>query len=555
MKQTYIFLFFLLTLLGSCSNKRMEMLRLAGIDSLMETNPQSAYDCLRKDSCVFFETGQRDVKMKYRLLMAKAQNKLYLQMPSDSLFQEVVDYYDANGTSNERMEAHYLMGCVYRDQGEASKAMLCFQEATNSVDTLSKNCNYAILSCVYGQIANIYKKQYLHKETIRACQKYSKYGALAKDKNTYVQGMLYMASEYFELGDTLLAIDLIKKCNRLYRKYGMYQKAAQVYPKLIYIYLNRKQYGHALHYMNIFERETGLFDSCNHIKSGYEHYYKAKGWYFLGINQVDSAELYYRKLAEYNFPYESAQGLLSVYRKLQKNDSVMKYSEKCEQELDKILNTKEANAVVVATSMYNYLRLQKQIDDDILRKTTGKYTLVVMGLVILLGFVCFCWKYEVIKKKMKKLNKDNCEKDRELMKTRGEITTLQTSLSKSNAKINQIDLLGKKKVLKSSKIALDFKKMSFLTSKGNVPNPDDWKKLENVFQQCLPLLFDKWDVCQLSDQEIRVCMLTYLEIENKKIAALIQTSTSVVSNAKKKANRKMYDCADAYSLYQNMQRE
>lgn len=35
-----------------------------------------------------------------------------------------------------------------------------------------------------------------------------------------------------------------------------------------------------------------------------------------------------------------------------------------------------------------------------------------------------------------------------------------------------------------------------------------------------------------------VCMLTYLEIENKKIAGLIQTSTSVVSNAKKKANRK-----------------
>lgn len=50
-------------------------------------------------------------------------------------------------------------------------------------------------------------------------------------------------------------------------------------------------------------------------------------------------------------------------------------------------------------------------------------------------------------------------------------------------------------------------------------------------------------------------MLTYLEFENKKIATLIQTSASVVSNAKKKANRKMYGSEDAASLFQNMQME
>ena len=79
MKQTFIFLFFLLTLLGSCSNHRMEMSRLAYIDSLMEVNAQIAYDSLSQDSGVFLATGDRRLEMKYRLLMAKAQNKLFFK--------------------------------------------------------------------------------------------------------------------------------------------------------------------------------------------------------------------------------------------------------------------------------------------------------------------------------------------------------------------------------------------------------------------------------------------------------------------------------------------
>lgn len=109
--------------------------------------------------------------------------------------------------------------------------------------------------------------------------------------------------------------------------------------------------------------------------------------------------------------------------------------------------------------------------------------------------------------------------------------------------------------LKNSKIALEFKKMSFLGNEDNIPNSSDWKMLEKTFKQYHPLLFDKWKVSQLSEQEVRVCMLTYLDIENRKIAALIQTSASVVSNAKKKANRKIYGSDDASSLYQNMQKE
>ena len=132
--------------------------------------------------------------------------------------------------------------------------------------------------------------------------------------------------------------------------------------------------------MDIYEKESGLFDKNNNILTGREHYYKAKGMYFLGINRIDSAEYYYRKLGRYGFRYETAQGLLSVYRKHLNGDSIRKYSISCEQEMDKILNGTQANAVIQASSLYNYTRLQEEIDEERLNKEQNKYLLI---------FVCF----------------------------------------------------------------------------------------------------------------------------------------------------------------------
>lgn len=151
MKPTLSFLFFLLLLVGSCSDaNRVKMQQLSHVDSLMEKNPQAAYDSLCQDSLAFMKGNGRCVEMKYRLLKAKAQNKLYLQMPSDSMFQDVVAYYDVHGTSNERMQAHYLLGCVFRDQREAPKAIQCYEEAIECADTLSNTCDFVSLYSIYG---------------------------------------------------------------------------------------------------------------------------------------------------------------------------------------------------------------------------------------------------------------------------------------------------------------------------------------------------------------------------------------------------------------------
>lgn len=458
------------------------MQRLQVIDSLMEAHPQAAYDSLCRFDSLEMEDAPRKVAMKCRMLMAKAQNKLYLSMPTDSIFQEVVDYYDSKGTDNEKMQAYYLMGCVYRDQKEAPKAMMSYKKAVEYADTLRKECDYKVLFGIYGQMADIYRYQYLHKQSIECYKKYSYYAAKANNMASYIQGFELIASEYYALGDTLKAVEQIKKGYRQYKAHGMRQDAAQMLPTLIYVCLQRAQYQQAHYYMDIYEKESGLFDKNNNILTGREHYYKAKGMYFLGINRIDSAEYYYRKLGRYGFKYETAQGLLAIYRICLNSDSIKKYSVLCEQEMDKILNGTQANAVVQAASLYDYSRLQQKINKEKLSKVRNKYLAILFVFILSLVFIILVRHYKRIKRKMaEELNKANkdyvmiaqkmkkaCEdlkmlqvdKEAFIQQKQEEVSSLQATLHKYKEKYDLLDLADKNNALLASDVVVRFKEMA-----------------------------------------------------------------------------------------------
>lgn len=563
----YSVFFTLLYILVGCTGNRVQMQRLQVIDSLMEPHPQAAYDSLCRFDSLEMGNASRKVVMKQRLLMAKAQNKLYLSMPTDSIFQEVVDYYDSWGTDNEKMQAYYLLGCVYRGQKDAPKAMMSYKKAVECADTLSKECDYSTLSKVYGQMADIYRFQYLHKEAIGCEQKYGYYAARVKDNVSFIQSFDFIANEYLGLGDTLKAIEQTQKCHELFKMHGMQKLAAKTLPTLIYIYLQRSQYNEARCYMDIYEKESGLFNREGNIQEKYEHYYKLKGMFYLGVNRIDSAEYYYRKLGRYGFKYETAQGLLAIYRICLNSDSIKKYSVLCEQEMDKILNGTQANAVIQASSLYNYTRLQEEIDEERLNKEQNKYLLIFVCFVALGCFGYFVRLYKKMQSRMsqkiasvnKKLEKtceelDLLQEDKEIFiqKKQNEIIALQCSLREYREKYDKFNLLDKEKKLMESDIVVKFIEMS--TPKRNRFNPSekDWLDLYKEFQQYKPLISEKIRKGKLSPQELQVCILTYLGMDNTAIAFLVNTTSKTISNAKQKINRKLFEEKSASTLFDNL---
>jgi hypothetical protein len=102
--------------------------------------------------------GGRSGEMAALLDRADSLNRAYVPMTDgiDSLLLEATKYYDRHGTANQQMRAHYLLGCAYRDMGEAPAALQSYQDAVDRADTLSSDCDYQRLMAVYGQMSELY---------------------------------------------------------------------------------------------------------------------------------------------------------------------------------------------------------------------------------------------------------------------------------------------------------------------------------------------------------------------------------------------------------------
>lgn len=97
-------------------------------DSLVEDAPEKALSLLRKDSAAICGQGKVGV-MGFWLLKTHAEDKLYVTHLSDSIMQEVADYYARHGTPAQRAHAYYVLGRVYCDMRLSGSAISAFKKA------------------------------------------------------------------------------------------------------------------------------------------------------------------------------------------------------------------------------------------------------------------------------------------------------------------------------------------------------------------------------------------------------------------------------------------
>ena len=157
---THIILLSVVLSLFGCSDRRATSV-LNHADSLLSICPDTVLVMLDSLRAERSSDMSRRQKMRLELLRADAQNKAFVNFTTDSVMLRVADYYDDHGTAQERMRAHYLLGCTYRDMGDAPRALECYHDAIDKADTTSADCDYKLLSRVYGQMAVLFQDAYL----------------------------------------------------------------------------------------------------------------------------------------------------------------------------------------------------------------------------------------------------------------------------------------------------------------------------------------------------------------------------------------------------------
>jgi len=514
------------------------------------------------------------------------QNRIDQPFTSDSAARRIVDYYDrwyrlpTAANRNLQMRAYYMLGSAYRDMGEALAALHYYNIATQQPDTNNiDSTNAATLFRIYGQMAMIYEQQNLPFEELEAISLFSKYALLAKDTASYILGYTRMTVPYYMIDDTANVIRISEKAYRIYREYGLYEDAAQVYPVAIYVSLKNGNYPRARKFMDIFENESGLFDEQGNIESGREQYYENKGLYYIGIQQLDSAEYYFRKLLFFGYEYEAYQGLLSLFQIKKQSDSIASYASRFENVTNKWLTQRQTDAIIQTSAMYKYERNQNQAMVNA-QKANRYRRLMYWGIAITLLIIIFTYRLytQYRKKQEKKLHQLNnaylkalgeyeqLVKEHRILKESYEhsklsseaqelieskqvrIEELEQELKTYQTHLNTLKYAERETLLMDNDITKYFVKKKHITPNWQFPKEERWIELTKVYAQYMPIAAACMDKAELSRQERLTCILTHMDFTSGDIATLLNTSASRISNAKKDASKKLFKDGDVSLL-------
>ena len=282
---------------------------------------------------LFSACGSREARRMHQLLLlTDAQNKSDTVFRSDSIQRLLVDYYDRHGSANEKMLAYYLLGLACQDIHDYPKALNSFQKAAGHADTtgVDSDCDYALLSRVYGQTSVVFYHQNLMEEDLHYINLAVRYAWKAKDTLAAIMSMTGKIGVYKRMGkpDSVLAI--CEQASALAKKYGYKNLSANILGGAISILVEKDSMDKAKTFMDIYESESGFFDKNNNIEKGREIYYYPKGHYYMAIGKHDSAEFYFRKELregrDFNNQNAGSRGLALLFQQTHRPDSAAKYA-------------------------------------------------------------------------------------------------------------------------------------------------------------------------------------------------------------------------------------
>ena len=530
--------------------------RLATADSLMTHEmPDSAYRMLCGMDAEAEEVSE-PLRMRHLLLRSNAQNKAYVDFTSDSIGCLLVNYYDAHGTPNERMLAHYIKGCAYRDMGDQPASLRCYNDAVAAADTSRADCNYDQLCIIYGQIADIFDRRAMPDNALQAYEYAERYAWKAKDTIKVFTFWGNKSNALINQGKIQEALHIKEAAAEGFRKMGYPQYAAQVMGLCIKWYARQGEFEKAKAAMDEFENHSGYFLKNGDIEPGREDYYQIKGSYYYERGDMDSAQYFFRKLLQQgescNDIYLASWGLTQLYHWQGKHDSVAKYALQTLAHNDTLYNIGAAQNLQHAQAMYNYTRHletahRKELEAKDLEISRRNWIIGGTAIVFVLILLALIF-YRKDKKKAQTIEGLNTliEEKKGLIHSlnsqleqnaidiedyRQKVETIQVLNQKiaayetgmiNRVNANLINQLNKEPAIQAIIRRLNSKDKN--TEKQ--PTHDEWNAVYSVAEKYFPALCDIKANPKISPLEYQICVLTKLRFEIADIVRLTQTNNN-----------------------------
>lgn len=488
----------------------------------------------------------------YCLLLTQALDKNYYIHDSDSLIMIATNYYEKHNDLQPLALSYYYAGRVYSDMQDALQAQQYYLKAL----ALGESLNLPeLLIKINSNLGTLYSYQDIYEMALPLYKKTLPLLEKTNDSTNMSFVLRNIARVYTETQQLDSAIYYYQQAIKM----ATHQSLFSLQNDLGSLYLKTGRYKEA--YNNI----QAAIQSCNDPKLSHPLYLNL-GEYYYKTAQYDSAQYCLNYSLQNPITYTQAGSLyyLALIEKERLDfKSYLKYWEQYEQLRDSIDHDSHFENIRIVQSMFNYQRIadaKNKYEQEATRRMIIIYQILIVITILSIIFFFFFKKEQQKKKRLldlkEKLYKQSLEY---LEENKKKIALLEQELSSGQETIGDV----KRQLFETTKLMLemenrqislkhdtmhlveqDLRKSTLYTKIHQTEeklSDSEWSELFLLVDATYPN-FKKGllELCsRISLEELRICYLVKIDIPVKRIAILMNITSSGVSQCRRRLYKKL----------------
>ena len=322
--------------------------------------------------------------MKYDLLKIRLEDKSYIPHTSNKVIENLVKYFEDNGTIKDKQEAYYYAGSVYRDLDDTPRGIENFYKSIEAVRD-KRECDSIILRNAYSNLYYLFVNVQDYNNALKMAQ--MEYSISKAINNTTINTMNQITNAYVDLDMNKEGLRYLNETFNLLKD-KKYAKEDNFIYLVLYNYSHLKLKDKANECYNLIKKRK--------LKRMDAFVRNILGNYYMLIGQQDSAIACYESIInekknEYAM-YDTSKKLFHIYSENGNKDKAIKYGAEFVRISEKLDLAKNSELAATVNNKYKY-----HLDQSRMQKMESERTMYlrialligISAVLLTLAFVIF----------------------------------------------------------------------------------------------------------------------------------------------------------------------
>ena len=310
--------------------------------------------------------------MKYDLLKIRLEDKSYIPHTSNRVIENLVKYFEDNGTIKDKQEAYYYAGSVYRDLDDTPRGIENFYKSIEAVRD-KRECDSIILRNAYSNLYYLFVNVQDYNNALKMAQ--MEYSISKAINNTTINTMNQITNAYIDLDMNKEGLRYLNETFNLLKN-KKYAKEDNFIFLVLYNYSHLKLKDKANECYNLIKKRK--------LKRMDAFVRNILGNYYMLIGQQDSAIACYESIInekknEYAM-YDTSKKLFHIYSENGNKDKAIKYGAEFVRMSEKLDLAKNSELAATVNNKYKY-----HLDQSRMQKMESERTMY-LRIALTIGF-------------------------------------------------------------------------------------------------------------------------------------------------------------------------